>query len=150
MPDNAKVEQTCPNCGKVFWEYPSNHRKHCSGKCYWEAKRKERPRCKVCGKPVRLMRNTYCSRSCRSKDIGLQPRGITSYSGLYCKLQQLYPTPEPCVMCGKMGEHRHHPDYHKPFDIVWLCESCHHKLHPRNRKVRTVQIHTEGKQGGEG
>ena len=103
--------------------------------------RKQRPLCKVCGQPVRSMRNTYCSRSCRNKDLGYQQRGITSYSGLYWKLQRMYPDPEPCAMCGAPGEHRHHPDYSKPFEIVWLCESCHHSIHPRNRKDRTTPIH---------
>ena len=55
--------------------------------------------------------------------------------------QKLYPDPEPCIMCGVIGEHRHHPDYEKPLEIVWLCESCHHKLHPRNKKVRTIQLY---------
>ena len=130
----------CQQCGKEFDDYPSNNPKYCSRECSGLANRKSRPLCKVCGKPVRRMRNVYCSRSCRNKDLGFQERGITSYSGLYWKLQQMYPNPEPCAICGNMGQHRHHPDYDKPFDIVWLCESCHHKLHPRNRKDRTKEI----------
>src|SRR5688572_6263292 len=89
---------------------------------------KQRPGCKLCGQPVRLMRNTYCGRSCRNKDLGFQERGITSYSGLYWKLQRLYPNPEPCK-CGAMGQHRHHPDYSKPLEIVWLCAPCHRREH---------------------
>ena len=143
-----KISQICANCGEEFWEYESNHRKYCSEKCSRLASRTARPSCKVCGKPVRLMRNIYCSKSC--SNIG-KPKGcaipseITSYAGLYWKLQKMYPTPEPCQLCGADGQHRHHPDYDKPYEIVWLCESCHHKLHPRNRKVRTkkIRLHTE-------
>ena len=152
MPDSIKVEITCAGCGKVFWEFPSNHRKYCSTECYGKSKRTERSKCKVCVKPVRRMRNTYCSRSCRNKELGFQQRGIASYSGLYWQLQKLYPNPEPCVLCGKRGEHRHHPDYNRPFDIVWLCESCHHKLHPKNRKVRTepLFLHSQSQQSRTG
>jgi len=56
---------------------------------YWESKRKRRPACKVCGKPVSRMCNIYCSRTCKNKELGFQPRGITSYSGLYWKLQKI-------------------------------------------------------------
>jgi len=112
-------------------------------------KRKERPKCKVCGKPVRLMRNIYCSRTCKNKELGFQPRGITSYSGLYWKLQRMFPTPEPCE-CGEPGKHRHHRDYTKPFEIVWLCTKCHRREHQLGHKgkggtkVRTItlNIHT--------
>src|SRR5664280_2931354 len=133
----------CQQCGRAFEDYPSESRKYCSKRCADEARRTVRPKCKVCGKPVRLMRNIYCSRSCRNKDLGFQRADVTSYSGLYRRVHELYPNPEPCAICGAPGKHRHHPDYRKPFDIVWLCESCHHKLHPRNKKVRTepVSIH---------
>lgn len=36
----------------------------------------------------------------------------------------------PCYFCG--GVHRlqaHHEDYDHPLDVVWLCASCHGKLH---------------------
>ena len=32
----------------------------------------------------------------------------------------MYPIPEPCAVCGADGQHRHHPDYTKPFEIVEL------------------------------
>lgn len=55
--------------------------------------------------------------------------------------KKMYPIPEPCAICGKDGQHRHHPDYSKPFEIVWLCESCHHKLHSGKHRVRPKEIH---------
>jgi hypothetical protein len=38
-----------------------------------------------------------------------------------------------CFFCGA-GERlqAHHPDYSKPFDVFWLCSTCHGKLHTVN------------------
>lgn len=29
----------------------------------------------------------------------------------------------------------HHPDYTKPFEVIWLCRSCHCKLHAKAKEV---------------
>ena len=136
----GQVTHTCKQCGKQFEEYISNKRTYCSEECGHKSQRTVRPKCKICGEPVRHMHNRYCSRACRGKDSHAQRRGITSYSGLYARLKKMYPNPGPCVLCGEMGEHRHHPDYQKPYEIIWLCASCHQRLHPKNRKVRTKPI----------
>ena len=135
---SARIEYKCEMCGKLWFDYQSNHRRYCSKQCANKAKETVRPNCKVCGKPVRTMHNIYCSKDCSNGD---REYGITSYSGLYYRIQHMFPEPQPCVDCGKPGEHRHHEDYNKPFEIVWLCESCHHSRHPRNDKVRTIKIH---------
>lgn len=36
----------------------------------------------------------------------------------------------PCTFCGSTENlHGHHEDYDHPLDVVWLCASCHGKLH---------------------
>lgn len=38
--------------------------------------------------------------------------------------------PEICSVCGdKTKLHGHHEDYYKPLDVIWVCVSCHGKLH---------------------
>ena len=35
-----------------------------------------------------------------------------------------------CIICGKVGKiNAHHDNYSKPFDILWVCSSCHKKIH---------------------
>lgn len=36
-----------------------------------------------------------------------------------------------CEFCGKTDKQldKHHPDYGKPLEVVWLCRSCHVGLH---------------------
>ena len=45
------------------------------------------------------------------------------------KAWRAYPKKVPCVICLSDGVHRHHRDYSKPLEIVWLCASCHKLLH---------------------
>jgi hypothetical protein len=40
---------------------------------------------------------------------------------------------QPCIICGAKG-HAHHPDYSKPFDVVFLCHVYHMKFHRRLRR----------------
>lgn len=36
---------------------------------------------------------------------------------------------EPCHFCGsKTNLEMHHPDYHQPLRVYWLCRICHRKL----------------------
>lgn len=37
-------------------------------------------------------------------------------------------TPEPCFICGEKAE-AHHPDYDRPLDVVWLCDTHHKQAH---------------------
>ena len=32
--------------------------------------------------------------------------------------------PENCQMCGADRAQKHHPDFTRPLDVVWLCRAC--------------------------
>lgn len=40
-----------------------------------------------------------------------------------------------CQACGVIDARieGHHPDYSKPLEVIWLCRSCHQRLHARQR-----------------
>lgn len=35
----------------------------------------------------------------------------------------------PCLVCGAEKVEGHHPDYSRPLDVVWLCQSHHKQAH---------------------
>ena len=37
----------------------------------------------------------------------------------------------PCEVCGDEKSQAHHPDYSKPLDVIWLCQTHHKQLHIR-------------------
>lgn len=55
----------------------------------------------------------------------------------YCKkkfnatqiARRWFPDKEPCVVCGSMRVIRHHPNYDKPRQIVFLCHHHHALVH---------------------
>jgi hypothetical protein len=36
---------------------------------------------------------------------------------------------EPCFLCGDVNTEAHHPNYGNPLYIIFLCKSCHEKIH---------------------
>lgn len=58
---------------------------------------------------------------------------------LYAVRKGLLVRPEECEKCGETGRIQgHHPDYTKPFDVVWLCMMCHKAEHyqPINEGIK--------------
>jgi pterin-4a-carbinolamine dehydratase len=35
----------------------------------------------------------------------------------------------PCSVCGAAKAEAHHPDYERPYDVIWLCRTHHKALH---------------------
>lgn len=52
---------------------------------------------------------------------------------------ELYPKAQECIFkgCNELGE-RHHPDYTKGEDIVWLCKKHHNLLYHNSRQVPSM------------
>lgn len=46
------------------------------------------------------------------------------------QLAKYYLPEQPCTLCGETKNiHRHHEDYNKPLEIVFLCRRCHVAIH---------------------
>lgn len=92
-----------------------------------------------CGKPRRSEKARYCldchaayTKAYReSHQITAAQReksNVRSYARAYQKNGKL--TPKPCEVCGTAENiEKHHPDYSKPLEVVWLCRKHHLELH---------------------
>ena len=57
------------------------------------------------------------------------PEKIKCYKLVYKAVKKGILLRKPCQFCSKEKVQGHHPDYSKPLDVIWLCSSCHKKLH---------------------
>lgn len=41
---------------------------------------------------------------------------------------------KPCVVCNSPKSEKHHEDYTKPLEVIWLCRTHHFELHRKKRQ----------------
>ncbi len=60
---------------------------------------------------------------------------------IYKRVERSLDRPDICSDCGAVDVviHGHHEDYSKPLEVIWLCVSCHMKLHERKRNAITKE-----------
>ena len=77
----------------------------------------------------RSCRNEYARQKRKGKPVPesqkLKDRA-RSYASVYFRRGKL--AAEPCK-CGSYDVEKHHPDYSKPLEVIWLCRPCHLALH---------------------
>jgi hypothetical protein len=55
-----------------------------------------------------------------------------AYANTYQRRGKL--VPEPCVVCASTDVEKHHIDYGKPLEVLWLCRQCHLNQHTKAHK----------------
>lgn len=99
--------------------------------------------CSKCGKKNDRLPQRYCSlchaaymRDWRPTYSELTPE--QRKKSLARSMAHVYVTrgkliAEDCADCGASKEitERHHEDYDKPFDVIWLCRPCHLQRHKK-------------------
>ena len=48
--------------------------------------------------------------------------------------------PDVCQICSRSNPVSHHHDYNRSFDVVWICDSCHRKIHVQIKKCELPPI----------
>lgn len=95
--------------------------------------------CCKCYGPLEGGLRSYC-RACRNKYwanrrppySALSPEqkmktNARAYVNAYQRRGKI--TKQPCSKCGNEKSEKHHPDYSKPLEIMWLCRKCHLEHH---------------------
>lgn len=60
---------------------------------------------------------------------------VAVYRKVYEAKKQGRLKPLPCAECGSTHRlHAHHDDHSRPFDVKWLCQPCHNRLHNSKRE----------------
>ena len=115
----AKTKRICrnPECGKEF-EHKYDSAVYCSLKCY-------------CAMPEHKAKTYQAVKKHRAKNIDK----ARERDRLGKRTRRRFGSEGVCVVvgCGKKAE-THHPDYDKPYEIVWLCRQ-HHKDTEYSRNV---------------
>lgn len=97
-------------------------------------------KCKRCGKNLIGNRTVWCSDFCSKYGLKAEynkrfmaknhdkwlARKRVEKALYYGKIFR----PNHCEHCGAITViQAHHADYSKPLDVIWVCESCHQKIH---------------------
>jgi hypothetical protein len=101
-------------CSKCGGPQDRPDQRYCRA-CHAAYQREHRP------KPSELSAEAQHKLAARTK------AGIYSRRGL---IEQ-----RPCQVCGSEKAERHHENYDKPLEIIWLCRPCH-TTHHRMEKFR--------------
>ena len=101
--------------------------------------------CKLCQKALAVGNSPFCA-DCRSSYLRtyyreyqrrerMTERGLARVKATRAVKRGKLIRPLLCESCGIAPNgkplHAHHPDYSKPFDVVWLCIACHWLQHGR-------------------
>jgi uncharacterized protein (DUF983 family) len=102
---------TCAKCGQEHERRRADGRpqSYCA-KCHAEYNRPRRPKYSDLTPEQKLKANA------RAYANEYQRRGLL--------------VQKPCEVCGAEDSQKHHPDYSKPLEVVWLCRQHHMDKHP--------------------
>lgn len=103
---NGRVSKTCSKCGEPLDKDLIGKQRYCR-------------ECK--NEYMRLNRNKYSVSPEQQKKISARSKAT-----IYIARNKI--NREPCFICGDPDTENHHPDYDKPYEVVWICEK-HHKKH---------------------
>ena len=109
------AQESYTHCIRCGLELIGSQKKFCSTSCNNRYHNKSKNSRKNIRKPV--------SDEIKELDNKKQRARIIAYK-IYPSLKGI-----KCEICGKKAEHRHHGDYDKPEDVVFVCRFCHEEIH---------------------
>jgi hypothetical protein len=99
---------------------------------------------------LRRYRTAYCHNAplkgtakCQahtSREPATSPRALAHQQVAAALAEGRLVRPDTCELCGACRDDRpawglyaHHEDYSRPLDVIWLCGSCHQRVHGHHR-----------------
>lgn len=132
----GRVECKCEECGTWFTVRASAFRegrgKYCNPLCY----RKNSQILHKSGPDSPTWKGGYSAAQHHRNFRAKYPEKAACHDEFRraIRLRQIV-RPSQCSACGiGCKPHGHHEDYSKPLNVVWLCGTCHNKLHNERRK----------------
>jgi len=107
----GKTKTTCSKCKKPLEETRVNKQRYCK-KCHATNMRLVRPKHRDLKPEAKKKATARC------------------YANEYLRRGKL--EKQPCQVCGSEDSQKHHEDYSKPLDVVWLCRKHHLELHRKS------------------
>jgi ribosomal protein S27AE len=111
----------CAKCGEVLELSRVYKQRYCK-KCHAEYMRENRVKYKNLSPDAKLKSNARAY--------------ANVYQNQYGRLVK-----QPCEKCGNENTEKHHEDYSKPLEVIWLCRQCHLDHH-KNQLTFHIQ-HTQ-------
>ena len=135
------MDKTCIACGKTlpiteFYRHPQMADGHL-GKCKECCKRQGNERRVAKLEEIRRYDRQRAKTPKRNADLklnvrkmrGLYPEKNRARAAVCRAVRSGKIIPQPCALCGAAKTEAHHADYSKPLDVIWVCRSCHFKIH---------------------
>ncbi len=117
-PAKSKI---CKGCNKEF-AHKYEITEYCSIGCYHKT-------------PEQKKKNYDAVKAYRANNI----ESIRERDNLGRRTRRRFGSKAPCVICKKQGE-THHPDYDKPYEIIWLCRKHHKDVHNNKLTIDNSNI----------
>jgi len=57
------------------------------------------------------------------------PEKVKAHNLLMYAIRKGDIVPQPCEVCHSTNAQGHHADYHKPYEVIWLCPLHHKEIH---------------------
>ncbi len=133
--EREQLEKECEHCGSGF-RTPYSFKRFCSYKCaddsynVSDAGRKAQARYRASGKKTKTEEAWRRSDEYKEARKGWDKKWMDANREKVDAHIKARGVPlEPCVVCGDEKSQRHHPDYSKPLEVVFLCDKHHKEEH---------------------
>jgi len=112
----------CLNCKEKRF----HHAKQLCDTCYEKAFKRKKELCHICNK-IKELHTKHLCKNCYKNLLNKTIAQKIKNKARRKAFNNLKNSPLACERCKKLTKKlsRHHPDYSKPLEIMWLCKKCH-------------------------